>query len=130
MTKFIAFIMVMIVAGAAVWKITGALQAESPRDLPKRLVDPCQPLPEYLSKLKILPPSLPPVDAPIIIEFAASGSEPKGKIAEYLWRYEGQSRRGKRVRFTLKKRGTAMINLQAKDISGCTQLLVRRVPVK
>lgn len=114
-----------IVAGVIVFWITSSNPSSPSPDPPPG--DPCQPLPRYLSELSIVPPSFPGATVPITIEFAASGPDPHGKIREYEWSYEGRSKRGKRVQFTLENRGANIVSLRATDVDGCTVHRERRI---
>lgn len=117
-----------VVAGLIVfWLTQSAPTQHRPPEPTVEEQDPCDPLPEYLSELKIMPPSFPGATVPIRIEFEAMGPDPAGRIREYQWSYDGETKLGKRVEFVLTRRGANIVNLSVTDSSGCTVHRERRI---
>lgn len=122
--KWLAGIVSAVLAGLIVYWLTMPQDAGHVDPPPQ---DPCEPLPAYLSELKLLPPSWPRSQAPLILEFEASGPDPQGRIKEYRWEYNGEVKTGPRVKFTLRNRGANIVSLRVTDVEGCTVHRQRRI---
>jgi hypothetical protein len=109
-----------VVAGLILFHLTGG-RPDAPSPPPEVTVQPqCEPLPPHLSELKCMPDGFPGAVVPLHLEFAAVGPDPDGRIREYRWDYNGQTKTGRRVEYTLVNRGANIVSLSVTDLSGCT----------